>query len=249
MRFSEIIAAVILQLALASPAPSAPPKAALEAKGRTPPLELRLEVADREVPVGSRIHLRISIRNIGKNSVEIKDNAFNDPDALAQNRAGKEKAYVIVLGPDGADAFFEEKRFCHGPPIDVPERQIRKLTPDEEFEEFLEKMEKKALLPRRLLAPGMSIVTPEWAAPLWGASCVKIAQKPRPGFSELWNVTLREPGVYRIKAVYDTRMSKEGRAYFESLNNSFPVVPKARKTAAYPFEHFVETTWITVMAK
>lgn len=224
----------------------------MEARGRTPALELRLEVADREVAVGDRVYFRMTIRNIGKGPVPIYHDAFKNPEALGENREFKSNAYVMVLGPDGGETRFLTWRllpmFCHAPPINVPPRKVRKLTPDEELDAFLDKLEKDALASIRRLAPGRSVTTPEWAGPRW-VGCAEAPPKTRPGFTELWNIPLDDPGAYRIKAVYDTRSTKEGRDYFEALQNSDRRTPKKGKRAASAFEHFVETPWLTVVAK
>lgn len=181
----------------------------LTSAARNGPLELTLRISGPKVPIDGRLWFRLTLKNIGIRPVRINSSIFKDPRWLAENRESKKFGYLVVLGPDGTETFrfpdWTMPFFCH-PKTIITEHPAGSKPPDVEEEDFIGTIMADPRLKRMPLSPGGSISTPAWAAPRW-VNCEPVPRPPLGEFTELWSVPFDSTGTYKVRAVYDQRIS------------------------------------------
>lgn len=222
----------------------------LQATGKAGPLELRLELPKKDVPRGGRIHFRLTLRNVGKKPVVVSDYAFKNPKFFANNRDREHASYLVVVGRNGEDVYFSSSwvtpMFCPHDPISIaPGSVVKEVDPSPEDDPFayLDKWKRdNPEASNRVLKAGESVTSPAWAAPRW-LDCVETPQVLAGDFTELWNVDLKQPGSYRVKAVFDATISPRLKAKFPKYFARQQRIDKDISSS----DVRVETPWLEVL--
>jgi len=205
-------------------------------------------LGSKEFRVAEPLHYQLTLQNIGTGSVPA-DEGFRNPGNMRTsfNRIG---TLLEIVGPDGSapppqlgehvppgcagnfvtaeDRRAAEKDIAAWKREGLSENQItrrlidRKLATPEEHDDVV------------ILHAGESITTVPWAYQRASEACRgKPEPEPKGQFAEMYGYVVSKPGKYRIRAVYDIRLTKEERAEYAK-----------RKIPIEPWRTRAETPWI-----
>lgn len=185
-----------------------------------------LEKYERLVPVkvGEPLWIKISVKNIGKNTMFVMDPLFTGPknfrQAIAENWYGG--VTVKITGPNGKVIPAPDPKYIPSTPC--PEGMLSKFDPEgtakaaawrkqgktdaeitdllnKELEEKQAEEERRDRAPILKLEPGETTTTRPWlkirCTREHGSFPAQVGE-----FSELWDYHLDSPGIYRIHAIY-----------------------------------------------
>lgn len=203
-----------------------------EAKGTKAPIELTLRLFQKKIKVDESLWGQIELKNVGKSDIIVIDDIFFKPGPFPDPLDVKTPIYVEVTDAEGKPVHPR-----HWAPIarktvwsklsDTDPAEDKKvgdliadwrkagLSKDQIDGKLLEysrdrgserKMTERAKR-NSAIKPGSSIKTPRWAHPEHGLDSDGPGMLPVGQFSEL-GYWFDKPGKYRIRAVYDYRMSE-----------------------------------------
>lgn len=254
-------ALLLAQLAAAAGSQSVPAQA--QASGTTAPIKLTFSVYKSSIAVGERLWFRVRITNVGKKAVLVHDDIFTDPWKLRDQILGRFGVFLEVLDPRGRPLeFFSPMVDRHPPPQPSGEVPVSGLLeihgPEEgalvdkwkseglksdEIDRRLMKhnmakfdAEKLAARPRpRPLQPGEFLETKSW----FHHRRMDRSPPPEPigDFARLEFFKFDKPGTYRIRAVFDHRLSESNRSWLKKRN-----IPPG-------LDMMTRTSWIAISVK
>lgn len=236
------------QPSISAPAPVEKVTAQAEVKASSGPIELALLLHKDRIRAGESLWHQIRIRNVGDKEITIWDQIFHEPRELRKQSSSKYRIYVEAIGSDGKPLDVEFRTpaertsdLINGVSglLEVEGPQERAMLDawkkqglsageiNNRLIEFNSKKQRAAEPPLNLpsvkLLPGQSVETKSAFFP---SMQDKVHNRPFPRrigeFAQLDFFVLEDPGVFKIRAVYDYAPTSSSAAYQEDVKFKTP---------------------------
>ena len=254
-----------------------------EVSASSGPVRLTFRIYKTRFKVGESLWYQLRVANRGSKMFRVVDRVFKDPWDLRQSADSRRGAFLIATDAKGRELETKYISQPHGP---MPKRPFVDIEGDPKLKSRTEQWKQEGLSEQQIwdkafeftrakrneearrsnifiveLKPGDSIATPPWAYDNrdWDYDReIQIGPAPEPigDFAELEMYPFREPGTYRIKAVYENRAGLHDPAKLKDLKRLAQKSAAMRKiladyaeeAARTPrfYEVRAETRWVEV---